>query len=151
MWTATYEETTELTPPQIWPIIADIARWPEVDTNIERLEIAVPPAPGAQFRLKPRGGPTLGFRVGHFDAPTRYSDVCKMLLATMETFHELESSPNDDGKTRVRVRVEIRGLLAPLWALLVGRKHVAGIPAQTARILARARTLEARSAAAPPE
>lgn len=141
MWKDEYEERTDLKPAQIWPVIADVARWPEVDTNIARLHISESPGPGTTFRLTPRGGPTLSFRIGHFDPPTRYSDICQMPLATMETFHELDSVEGPDGETRIRVRVEIRGLLAPLWGRVVGRKHMAGLPAQTARIIARARSL----------
>lgn len=135
MWCAVYEETTDLTPAQLWPVLADVARWPEVDTNIARLDIREAPAPGVTFRLTPRGGPTLAFRIGHFEAPTRYSDICTMPLARMETIHELVPG----ARTTMRVRVEIRGLLAPLWGRLVGRTHVAGLPAQTARIIAQAR------------
>jgi hypothetical protein len=137
MWTHHFEATTDLTPAQLWPVLADVAQWPVVDHNIERLDILEAPAPGVAFRLKPKGGPTLSFRIGHFDAPTRYSDVCRMPLATMETVHELVAGP----ATTVRVRIEITGWLAPLWGRLVGRKHAAGLPAQTERFLARARTL----------
>jgi hypothetical protein len=136
MWIHQFETSTDLTPEQLWPVLADVARWPTVDHNIERLEIHDVPAAGVAFTLKPKGGPTLSFRIGSFDAPTRYSDICRMPLATMETIHELLPGP----PTTVRVRIEITGLLAALWGRLVGRTHAAGLPAQTARILARART-----------
>lgn len=139
MWTHRFETTTELTPEQLWPVLADVAKWPAVDHNIERLDIREQPAPGVAFTLKPKGGPTLSFRIGQFEPPTRYSDICRMPLATMETVHELVPGP----VTTVRVRIEIAGLLAPLWGRLVGRTHAAGLPAQTARILARARALSA--------
>lgn len=137
MWIHRFEHTTDLTPAQIWPVLADVAQWPAVDHNIERLTIAQAPAPGVAFTLKPRGGPTLSFRIGHFEAPTRYSDICRLPLATMETVHELVPGPT----TTMRVRIEITGWLAPLWGRLVGRTHAAGLPAQTARLLARARAL----------
>jgi Polyketide cyclase / dehydrase and lipid transport len=137
MWTHQFETSTDLTPEQLWPVLADVARWPAVDHNIERLDIEEDPAAGVAFTLKPKGGPTLSFRIGCFEAPTRYSDICRMPLATMETIHELVPGP----PTTVRVRIEIKGLFAPLWARLVGRTHAAGLPAQTARILTRARSL----------
>lgn len=137
MWTHLFETTTDLTPAQLWPVLADVAQWPVVDHNIERLDIREAPAPGVAFTLKPKGGPTLSFRIGHFEAPARYSDICRMPLASMETVHELVPGP----ATTVRVRIEITGWLAPLWGRLVGRTHAAGLPAQTARIVARARAL----------
>lgn len=135
MWTATYEERTDLAVEQIWPVLADVARWPELDTNIARLEINEPPAPGVTFRLTPKGGPRLLFHIGQFEAPHRYSDICRMPLAEMETIHELVRGD----VTTVRIRIEIRGWLAPLWGRLVGRKHLSGLPSQTERLLARAR------------
>jgi hypothetical protein len=60
-----------------------------------------------------------------------------MPLATMEAIHELVPGP----PTTVRVRIEITGLLAPLWGRLVGWKHATGLPSQTDRIVARARGL----------
>jgi hypothetical protein len=137
MWTHRFETSTDLTPEELWPVLADVARWPEVDHNIEGLVIQEEPAPGVVFRLKPKGGPTLSFRIGRFEAPRCYSDLCRMPLATMETIHELVPGP----ATTVRVRIEITGLLAPLWGRLVGRKHAAGLPSQTDRVVARARDL----------
>lgn len=141
MWTAVFEETTELLPAELWPVLADVARWPELDTNIARLDITEPAGAGATFRLRPRGGPTLRFRIGHFDPPTRYSDICQMPLARMETIHEL--LPGE--RTTIRVRIEIVGLLAPLWGRVVGRVRAKGLSAQTARFVARARALRATS------
>lgn len=140
MWTHTYEAQTDLPPTAIWPVIADVRRWPEVDANIEWLEIEAEPAPGVRFTLKPRGGPRLAFTIGRFEAPATYSDVCRMPLATMETTHSLQAGP----RTVVRVEIRISGPLAPLWGALVGRRHAAGLPAQTERILERARALATR-------
>ncbi|MEA5392158.1 SRPBCC family protein [Cyanobium gracile UHCC 0139] len=137
MWTHRFETTTDLTPEELWPVLADVPRWPEVDHGIERLVIRQEPGPGVTFTLKPKGGPTLSFRIGHFEAPTRYSDLCRLPLATMETVHELVPGPS----TTVRVRLAIQGPLAPLWGRLVGRTHAAGLPLQTDRMVARAREL----------
>lgn len=139
-WTGAYVAHADLSPAQLWPVIADVARWPEVDVNIAQLAITAPPAPGVPFTLKPHGGPTLRFVIGHFDAPRLYSDICRMPLAVMETVHAFTPDA-EHGGTRIEVRVEIRGLLARLWGRIVGQKHVAGLPAQTARIVARAREL----------
>lgn len=136
MWHHRFEATTDLPPAAIWPVIADVARWAEVDRNIDRIAIDAAPAVGVPFTLKPRGGPVLSFVIGTFDPPTTYADVCAMPLARMTTRHELIPGP----ATTVRVTIEITGPLAPLWGLLVGRRHAAGLPAQTALILEAART-----------
>jgi hypothetical protein len=135
MWQHAHEETTDIPREAIWAVIADVARWPEVDRNIERLVIDAAPAPGVPFTLKPRGGPTLRFTIGRFEAPGLYSDLCRMPGAVMETRHLLLPG----ARTTVRVEIEIRGPMAWFWGWTVGRKHARGLPAQTARILAAAR------------
>lgn len=139
MWHHRFETRSDLTPEQIWPVIADVANWGQVDHNIDTLIIEQAPAVGVPFTLKPKGGPTLKFEIGDFAPPYRYSDICRMPFASMKTLHTLEE-PNG---TVVRVDIEISGPLSALWGRLVGRKHASGLPAQTARILAKAAQLEA--------
>jgi hypothetical protein len=134
MWQHQFETTSKLTPEQIWPVIADIARWADVDHNIEKIEITDPPRVGTCFMLKPKGGRKLNFVIGDFSPPGVYSDICKMPFATMKTLHMLHGGD----EMKISVKIEITGPLARLWGFLVGRKHAAGIPAQTARILAHA-------------
>jgi hypothetical protein len=136
MWQHDFEHRTDLPVAAIWPILADVARWAEVDHNIERIAIAAPPAAGVPFTLKPKGGPTLSFVIGDFLAPTTYSDICRMPLSRMKTLHTLEAVGSG---TVMRVRITISGPLAWVWGRVVGRKHATGLPAQTARILAAAR------------
>ncbi|MCU0854650.1 MAG: SRPBCC family protein [Rhodobacteraceae bacterium] len=135
MWQHVHEKTTDIPREAIWDVIADIARWPEVDRNIDRLTINAPPAPGVPFTLKPRGGPSLRFTIGRFDPPGAYSDICRMPGAVMETRHLLLPG----ARTTVRVEIQITGPMAWFWGRTVGRKHAQGLPAQTARILAAAR------------
>jgi Polyketide cyclase / dehydrase and lipid transport len=135
MWQHQFETTTDLTPERIWPVIADVAAWGQVDHNIDYVAVDGTPKLGTKFTLKPKGGPTLRFEIGKFEPPLVYSDICKMPFAKMETEHRIERG----AKTRVVVTITIAGPLAPLWGLVVGRKHAAGLPAQTERIIARAR------------
>jgi hypothetical protein len=138
MWCHRFETRSDLSPEQIWPVIADVASWGQVDHNIERLIIEQEPAVGVPFTLKPKGGPTLKFVIVDFTPPYRYSDICKMPFASMKTLHTLE----EGNGTIIRVDIEVSGLLSSVWGRLVGRKHADGLPAQTARILARAAQLE---------
>lgn len=136
MWHHRYEESTPLACEALWPVLAEVARWPESDHNIEYLIIESPPGPGVPFILKPKGGPRLNFVIGEFEPPSRYSDVCKMPFATMHTRHTLIRASEG---TTIRVDIEIIGPLDRLWGLLVGRKHAGGLPAQTARFIEGAR------------
>jgi hypothetical protein len=136
MWSHCFQTHTDLAPSQLWPGLADVAGWPQIDHNIDRIEITEPPAPGVAFRLKPKGGPMLNFVIGIFEPPHRYSDICRMPLAQMETLHTLE--PDGQG-TRIIVEIRITGLLASFWGWIVGRKHASGLPQQTERLLHHAR------------
>jgi Polyketide cyclase / dehydrase and lipid transport len=134
MWQHQFETMTDLTPEQIWPVIANVAAWGQVDHNIEHISVDGTPKTGTKFILKPRGGPTLRFEIGQFEPPLVYSDICKMPLAKMETQHRFERG----ARTRVIVTIAMVGPLASLWGFVVGRKHASGLPAQTARIMERA-------------
>ena len=137
MWTHESSFHTELPAEQLWTVLADVARWPEIDANIGRLEISDHPGPGARFMLQPRGGPRLRFTIDKFHPPRRYSDVCHLPGGRMTTVHELV--PEASGGTRIVVQIAVDGPFAWLWARVVGRRHAAGLPAQTARFIAAAR------------
>lgn len=140
MWVHDYEQRIDLAPEQLWPVLADVQGWPAIDVNIGRLEIAGAPAAGTAFVLQPRGGPRLRFTISAFEPPRYYADTCHLLGATMTTRHELLASLDGPG-TRIVVRIEVRGALAWFWGIAVGRRHAAGLPAQTERFVAAARQL----------
>lgn len=97
-------ETLVSTPPEtLFLAITHIAHWPRWDADVESIEAA--------------------------EAPSRFSDLSHLPLATMRTVHEFLPAP--EGGTRIRVTVEVFGLLGFLWDLLVARKQAAGAEAQT--------------------
>ena len=137
MWQFNFETSTDLTPEQLWPVIADVANWDKLDSNIDFIEIKEKPKSGAKFVLKPKGGPILKFLIGDFEPLFRYSDICRMPLGRMETRHRFTPG----AQTLITVSIEINGFLAPFWGLVVGRKHASGLAIQTERIIAQARLL----------
>jgi hypothetical protein len=139
MWTHRYQQETELTPEVLWPVLANISGWAEIDENIEMISIETAPAAGSKFFLKPKGGPRLAFTIGDFLPPATYSDICSMPGATMKTTHQLRRGE----VTTIDIQITIQGILAPLWGQLVGRKHAQGLPAQTARFIAAAQSIQA--------
>lgn len=144
MWTHQYQQKTELTAHELWPVIANIDGWAEIDENIESISVEGLPVEGTQFFLKPRGGPKLAFIVDTFQPPTVYSDVCTMLLgtmplATMKTTHQFSSHGHG---TIIDIQISIKGPLAPLWGVLVGRKHASGLPRQTQLFIQAAQELK---------
>lgn len=136
MWKRYYEEKTDLLPDALWPVLANVAGWPELDENIDYITINQTPKVGTTFVLKPKGGPKLKFLIDDFSPPHTYSDICSMPLAKMKTTHLLEDLETG---TMVKIEIEISGLLAGFWGLVVGRKHASGLPAQTKRFISGAR------------
>lgn len=134
----TFSDRTDVPICQLWNVLADIPRWPEIDTQIESISVQGVPQLGTRFSLKPKGGPTLSLVVDQFEPPTRYADICSMPLAKMRTTHLL--IPGGE-TTEIRVTIEIFGLLSPLWSRVVGRKHAIGLSSQTKRFIARAKQL----------
>jgi len=136
MWVHTFSEITDVPISQLWNVLADISRWPEIHTQIESIAVDGTSQRGTQFKLKPKGGPRLSIVVDRFERPNVYADLCSMPLAKMRTTRSL--LPKDQ-MTEIRVTIEIFGLLTPLWSRIVGRRHSQGLAAQTKRFIARAR------------
>jgi hypothetical protein len=135
MWRHEYIQDSTLSPETLWPVLANVAGWPDIDQNIASLELLDPPARGARFVLRPRGGPRLRFTIGAFEAPNHYADICQLAGATMTTVHRL--TPLGTG-TRIAITIEVRGWLSWFWAFAAGRRHASGLPDQTQRFIAAA-------------
>jgi hypothetical protein len=133
MKTYAYSTTTQVRPEPLFEAIADIARWPEWDPDIEATVPAAKTAPGARFTLKPKGGPKVAMEIVEAQAPGRFVDLSHLPLAKMRTSHIFTAQP--DG-TRVDVVIEVWGLLGFLWDRVVARPQAAGAAAQTAAFVA---------------
>jgi len=126
-WRHEYQSESFVKVQQLWPVLANVARWAEIDRNIDYIDVDGEPDVGTHFVLKPKGGPKLRFRIGDFRPPDLYSDICLLPLAEMKTVHSLHA----ESPTRIVVNIEITGPLSWFWGLVVGRKHASGLPAQT--------------------
>jgi uncharacterized protein YndB with AHSA1/START domain len=123
-----YEVVVNAAPERLWLAVADVRRWPDWDADLETVEVKGEVAPGSRFRLKPRGGPVVAMSVEAMEPPRRFVDVAHLPLAKMRTSHEFCAEP---GGTRIRMTIEVWGLLGPLWDFLVARKQAEGAGAQT--------------------
>lgn len=123
-------ETVVSTPPEaLFRAITDLARWPSWDPELESIEHDGALTPGAPFFLTPRGGPRVRMSVEEAQAPSRFSDLSHLPLATLRTVHEFLPTP--EGRTRVRLTLELFGPLGFLWDRIFVRKQAAGAEAQT--------------------
>lgn len=134
----TYEITTTLPPDRLFRAIADIARWPEWDSELESTTVIDPVREGARFALKPKGGPKVSMLIETAKSPERFVDVALLPLARMRTAHEFTVR---EGGATVRTTIEIQGPLAFFWDRIVARKQAAGAEMQARNFLAFAERL----------
>jgi len=128
-----YETTSDLPPSQLYAAIADVARWPEWDDEIEGIEIDGLAETGSTFALKPRGRAAVKLRVETMVEPYRFADVAYLPLARLRTEHAFIPTPTG---TLVRSTVEISGPLARFWDRPLARSYSEGAARQTRRFLA---------------
>src|SRR5690242_12635346 len=88
---------------------ADMATWPEWNTDTEWVRLDGPFRAGATGKLKPKGGPVTRFVVAELVPGREFTDV-SLLLGARLTFRHLVSV--EGGRTTVEVRVTLGGPLA---------------------------------------
>ncbi|WP_412543405.1 SRPBCC family protein [Longispora sp. K20-0274] len=111
---------------------ADMATWPEWNTDTEWVRLDGPFVPGATGVLKPKGGPKVKFVVTVL-TDREFTDVSLLLGARLTFRHVVETSA---GATRVSVAVTLTGPLSRLWNLVLGKDIKAGIQADLDRLAA---------------
>ena len=55
MWETDHRLETTVAPEAIWRAWTDVARWPEWNTDIDRVELAAPFAAGGTITMSPQG------------------------------------------------------------------------------------------------
>ena len=134
--------TTDLPAEAFFDRWADVATWPEWNTDTEWVRLDGPFRTGATGVLKPKGGPRTRFVVASLEPGREFTDVSQLAGAKL-TFQHL-ISPEPDGRITVAVQVTIEGPLTFFWNAVVGK----GIARSLAGDLRRLEAV-ARRAAAP--
>ncbi|MET9286951.1 SRPBCC family protein [Nocardia beijingensis] len=95
---------------------ADVATWPEWNTDTEWVRLDGPFAEGATGTLRPKGGPKVRFVVARL-TDREFMDVSRLFGARLTFVHEVAVV---DGRTTVTVTVSIDGPLRVLWTKILG-------------------------------
>lgn len=133
MWSTEASATTQAPPEAIWRLWADVDNWKEWDPGVEDSSIGDSFAEGTRYELKPKGGPKVTSVLTDVRLSEGFSDHTRLPLANLDFFHEMERVGEG---TRITHRVEISGPLSFMFARLMGRGMVKGLP-ETVRNLAR--------------
>lgn len=97
---------------------ADMATWPEWNTDTKWVRLDGPFATGTTGVLKPKGGPRVKFVIESLVPDREFVDVSLLPGARLTFRHAVESMP--DAGCRVDVTVTMAGVLGRLWGLILG-------------------------------
>lgn len=142
MWTFEHTETTSARPAQLWARYAEPETWPEWDHQVARVTVQGPLAVGGRGTLHPVKGPATGFLFTEVTPEVSFTDESRLPLARLRFTHRIE--PTSVG-SRFTHSVTISGPLAPLFARVIGRGVVAGLPAAMQALARRAEAMPART------
>jgi hypothetical protein len=98
---------------------ADMATWPEWNTDTEWVRLDGPFTAGSTGVLKPKGGPKVKFVIATLVADREFTDVSLLAGARLTFRHLIEPLP--EGGSTVRVTVTVAGPLGWFWNLVLGK------------------------------
>lgn len=137
MWQAKYETTTDVPAEKLFRAISDINNWGKWDDGLESTKLEGIARVGAEFTLKPKGGPNVKLTIDEI-RPYRLVDTAHLFLAKMRTSHEYVQN---GGQTTIRFQVEVWGLMGFFWRKVVGENQIKDAAAQTQALINYARKI----------
>ena len=139
MWSSHHTIVTDVAKEAIWQIWADVDNWRLWDEAVEACELSGEFKTGARFTLKPVGGPAVAGVVTDCQPNRSFADVTSLPLAKMEFVHELVDVA---GGVQLTHGVNISGPLSFVWARVIGKKTVAGLPSAMNNLVRLAKGLD---------
>lgn len=138
---ATATATTSALPAGFFAKWADMATWPEWNTDTEWVRLDTPFVEGATGKLKPKGGPAVKFVVTRLVPEREFVDVSKLIGARLEFAHHVTRV---DDVTTVTVEISITGPLGWLWTKALGKDLAAAAQPDLDGLVAAVEASEAR-------
>ena len=139
MWSSHHTIVTDASKESMWQIWADVDKWRLWDEAVEQSELSGEFATGARFMLKPDGGPAVAGVIMDCRRNRSFSGVTSLPLAKMEFVHEMVNVA--DG-VQLTHGVNISGPLSFVWARVIGKKSVAGLPSAMNNLVRLAKGLD---------
>jgi hypothetical protein len=140
---ATAHVTSSAAPTAFFERWADMATWPQWNTDTAWVRLDGPFATGSTGVLKPKGGPKVPFVIERLVPGQEFVDVSRLFGARLTFDHQVHALPG--GGCRVEVTVSMSGPLSRLWTAILG----AGLRASVRPDLERLAGVVERSAAHP--
>ena len=118
----------QVTTESAWKAWADVNSWPKWDTELVCCDLKASFESGAQFILKPKGGPKVKITLTEVVPSKKFTATCRFLGATMTHIHAINP---DNGKLAIKHIISVTGPLAFVWKHLVVKNVVKAVPVQT--------------------
>lgn len=129
---------TKASPKAIWHIWEDVANWNTWDDGIEFSTSNGPFAEGTTGTLKPKGGPLVHTKLTCVEPMKKFVDESKLPLARIIVSHFMTE---EEGKTYVTHQIEMKGPLAFLFAIVIGRNMKKNLPDEMKAMIKKAENL----------
>jgi hypothetical protein len=136
MWSTEQSVETSATPEQIWAVWADVARWPEWNADIERIELVGTFDAGGRIVMTPIGQESIELAIAQADEPRRFVDEADLGDVVVRTTHQVDRL--DDERSRVSYRMEITGPAAEAIGPELGPQISGDFPETLAALVDRA-------------
>jgi hypothetical protein len=118
-WSFESRVKTQATAEQVWNLWSKPQSWPEWDAGLEKVTLEGDFVAGAQGQLKPAGGPVFIYRLTEVNPLQGFRDRSVLPATTLDFVHTYHI--DKDGQRWITHRVEMKGLLTPLFRIIIGR------------------------------
>lgn len=127
---------TDATPAQIWHVWQHVTTWNSWDHTLASSEINGAFTAGTTGSLTFKDGTQLKTVLTHVDPGTSFVQEAKLFLAKAVMSHYIHEV---DGKTYVTVQTDIKGPLALVYKLFIGRSIKKKVPVEVEAMLKKAK------------
>ncbi|MFE3767466.1 polyketide cyclase [Streptomyces sp. NPDC059104] len=107
MWTYEHSVETTATTSSVWHLWADVERWADWNSEIEKIEIDGPFAVGTRITMTPPGEDPIPLLVAEAVEDELFVDEARFGGLLLRTLHRVD--PAGQGRIRVTYRMEITG------------------------------------------
>jgi hypothetical protein len=139
MWMTEHSRETTASPEEIWRQWANVAGWPEWNSDIERIELEGSFAAGSRILMTTREGDQIELRIAEAVEPETVVDEADLGEIVVRTIHRVDRL--DEGRARVTYRMEITGPAAETLRAQVGPEISGDFPQVLAALVERAERL----------
>jgi hypothetical protein len=136
MWATEHSVETSAAPEEIWRLWADVAGWPEWNSDLERIELVGPFAAGGTIVMTPIGQEPIELRIAEAVEPELFVDEAELGEIVVRTIHRVQRL--DPERVRVTYRMQITGPAADRLGPQIGPEISADFPQKLAALAERA-------------